>query len=102
MHPPWMGWLLSLPQIVEAERLYGREAVKEELRRAIAAGQTHPVELAPSARRALDRRFTPTLFRALNATRVLLHTNLRRSPPSDPARATLRPIAAGHPKLPQQ
>jgi len=74
-----MDWLLSLPQVVEAERLYGREAVKEELRRAIAAGQTDPVELALSASRALDRRFAPTLLRAVNATGVLLHTNLGRS-----------------------
>ena len=94
-----MDWLLSLPQLVEAERLYGREAVKEELRRAIAAGQTDPVELAPTARRALDRRFMPTLFRAVNATGVLLHTNLGRSPLSDPAREALDRIAAGYSTL---
>jgi L-seryl-tRNA(Ser) seleniumtransferase len=97
--PPSMDWLLSLPQVVEAERLYGREAVKEELRRAIAAGQTDPLELAPSARRALDLRFTPTLSRAVNATGVLLHTNLGRSPLSDPAREALLRIAAGYSTL---
>src|SRR5258706_490629 len=85
MRPPSMDWLLSLPQVVEAERLYGREAVKEELRRAIAAGQTDPVELAPSAPRAPDPRFTPTLFRAVNSTRALLHTNPRRARSPDAA-----------------
>src|SRR5438045_2364821 len=94
-----MDSLLSSPEAVEAERLYGREAVKEELRRAIAGGQTDPVELAPSARRALDRRFTPTLSRAVNATGVLLHTNLGRSPLSDPAREALGRIASGYSTL---
>jgi L-seryl-tRNA(Ser) seleniumtransferase len=94
-----MDSLLSTPEAAEAERLYGREAVKEELRRAIAAGQTDPLELAPSARRALDRRFSPTLLRAVNATGVLLHTNLGRSPLSDPAREALGRIAAGYSTL---
>ena len=94
-----MDSLLSTPEAAEAERLYGREAVKEELRRAIAAGQTDPLELAPSARRALDRRFTPTLFRAINATGILLHTNLGRSPLSDPAREALGRIADGYSTL---
>jgi L-seryl-tRNA(Ser) seleniumtransferase len=94
-----MDSLLSTPEAVEAERLYGREAVKEELRRAIAAGQTDPLELAPSARRALDRRFTPTLSRAVNATGVLLHTNLGRSPLSDPAREALLRVAGGYSTL---
>src|SRR5450759_180330 len=97
--PPSMDSLLSLPEAVEAERLYGREAVKEELRRAIAARQTDPPLLLSSARRALDRRFAPTLVRAVNATGILLHTNLGRSPLSDPARDALAEISAGYSTL---
>jgi L-seryl-tRNA(Ser) seleniumtransferase len=97
--PPSMDSLLSLPEAVEAERLYGREAVKEELRRAIAERQTDPLLLLSSARRALDRRFARTLVRAVNATGILLHTNLGRSPLSDPAREALAGIAAGYSTL---
>jgi L-seryl-tRNA(Ser) seleniumtransferase len=97
--PPSMDLLLSLPEAVEAERVYGREAVKEELRRAIAATLTDPIELLSSARRALDRRFAPSLRRAVNATGILLHTNLGRSPLSEPAREALAGIGAGYSTL---
>src|SRR6266542_2889321 len=99
VHPPSMDALLNLPGAVEAEKLYGREAIKEELRRAIGMGGTDPRELLSSARRALDGRFAPTLLRAINATGVLLHTNLGRSPLSDPAREALLRIAAGYSTL---
>ncbi len=99
VHPPSMDALLNLPGAVEAEKLYGREAVKEELRRAIGMGGTDPRELLSSARRALDRRFAPTLVRAVNATGVLLHTNLGRAPLSGPAREALLSVAAGYSTL---
>jgi L-seryl-tRNA(Ser) seleniumtransferase len=94
-----MDSLLSLPEAVDAERLYGREAVKEELRRAIAANHTDPLELLSRARAALDRRFAPSLRRAVNATGILLHTNLGRSPLSGPAREALGRIGAGYSTL---
>ena len=75
---------------------FGREAVKEELRRAMAAGDTGPDALWESARAALDRRFAPTLTRAINATGILLHTNLGRAPLSEEARAAIRETAAGY------
>ncbi|HYV41401.1 MAG TPA: L-seryl-tRNA(Sec) selenium transferase, partial [Thermoanaerobaculia bacterium] len=99
VHPPSMDALLNLPGAVEAEKLYGREAIKEELRRAIGMGGTDPRELLSSARRALDGRFAPTLLRAINATGVLLHTNLGRSPLSDPSREALLRVAAGYSTL---
>jgi L-seryl-tRNA(Ser) seleniumtransferase len=75
---------------------FGREAVKEELRRAIAAGHSRPGALWESARAALDRRFAPTLTRAINATGILLHTNLGRAPLSEGARAAMQEVAAGY------
>src|SRR6185295_525482 len=78
--PPSMDSLLSLPEAAEAEGLFGREAVKEELRRAIGRGATEPADLVGRARAALRSRFAPTLRRAVNATGILLHTNLGRSP----------------------
>ncbi len=99
VHPPSMDALLNLPGAAEAEKLYGREAIKEELRRAIGMGGTDPRDLLSSARRALDGRFAPTLQRAINATGVLLHTNLGRSPLSDAAREALLRVAAGYSTL---
>jgi L-seryl-tRNA(Ser) seleniumtransferase len=75
---------------------FGREAVKEELRRAIAAGETRASALWDTARQALERRFAPTLTRAVNATGVLLHTNLGRAPLGAGARAAIAEAAAGY------
>jgi L-seryl-tRNA(Ser) seleniumtransferase len=94
-----MEALLSSAGATEMERFYGREALKQELRRAIAAGGTEPEELIAGATRALERRFAPTLLRVINATGVLLHTNLGRSPLSDAARQALQRVAEGYSTL---
>jgi L-seryl-tRNA(Ser) seleniumtransferase len=94
-----MDSLLARPGAAGAERLYGREAVKEELRRAIAEGGADGEDLVERARASLDRRFAPTLSRAINATGILLHTNLGRSPLSEPAREALARIGAGYSTL---
>ena len=82
-----MDSLLSRPETAEPLSLYGREAVKEELRRAIAAGGTEPEALIGAARESLSRRFAPTVVRAVNATGVLLHTNLGRAPLAEGTRS---------------
>ena len=94
-----MDSLLTRPEAAEPLGLYGREAVKEELRAAIAAGATEPRELFGAARESLSRRFAPTLVRAVNATGVLLHTNLGRAPLPDAAREAVTRIAAGYSTL---
>ena len=91
-----MDALLNAESAAEPLSLFGREAVKEELRRAIAAGDTRPETLWDTARDALARRFAPTLVRAINGTGVLLHTNLGRAPLSDPARAAIAEVARGY------
>src|SRR5262245_29960129 len=95
-HPPSMDALLKAAGAAESLALYGREAVKEELRRAISAGETQPDALWETARGALRRRFAATLVRAVNATGVLLHTNLGRAPLPSPARAALLEAARGY------
>ena len=94
-----MDSLLSSPGGAEAEGIFGREAVKEELRRAIGRGGTSPKELLSNARDSLERRFAPTLYRAVNATGVLLHTNLGRSPLSVAAREALARVTTGYATL---
>ena len=95
-HPPSMDALLKADGAAAALGLYGREAVKEELRRAMSEGQTRPEQLWDTAGQALARRFAPTLVRAINGTGVLLHTNLGRAPLSAAARAALADVAAGY------
>ncbi|MDQ5857642.1 MAG: L-seryl-tRNA(Sec) selenium transferase, partial [Acidobacteriota bacterium] len=97
--PPSMDLLLARPEAAEPLGLYGREAVKEELRAAMAGGATEPRELFGAARESLSRRFAPTLVRAVNATGVLLHTNLGRAPLSEGAREAVARIAAGYSTL---
>ncbi len=94
-----MDSLLQAPEAAEALALYGRLAVKEELRRAIASGETRPEALLSAAKTSLARRFTPTLARAINATGVLLHTNLGRSPLSDFAKDALERVSTGYATL---
>jgi L-seryl-tRNA(Ser) seleniumtransferase len=91
-----MDALLSSPaggRLVEA---YGREAVKEELRRSIGAGEAQAEALTARAATALARRFAPTVRRVLNGTGVLLHTNLGRAPLSQDARAALDEVLPGY------
>jgi L-seryl-tRNA(Ser) seleniumtransferase len=97
--PPSMDSLLAAPAAEDLLRLYGREAVKEELRRAIAKGPTRPDVLIDAARDTLFSRFSPTLIRAINATGVLLHTNLGRSPMCEAARQALLEVAGGYATL---
>jgi L-seryl-tRNA(Ser) seleniumtransferase len=91
-----MDALLHDESAAEPLAAFGREAVKEELRRAMSSGETRPEVLWRSAREALARRFAPTLVRAVNATGVLLHTNLGRAPLSAAARNALVEAASGY------
>jgi L-seryl-tRNA(Ser) seleniumtransferase len=94
-----MEFLLARPEAAEPLGLYGRDAVKEELRRAMAAGGTDPEALLGRARESLVRRFAPTLVRAVNATGVLLHTNLGRAPLPDGARQAITRVMSGYSTL---
>jgi L-seryl-tRNA(Ser) seleniumtransferase len=94
-----MDSLLSEPEAAEILSLYGREAVKEEIRNAIAAGEARPNALLAKATERLERRFAPTLARAINATGILLHTNLGRSPLSAAAREALGRVSEGYATL---
>ena len=98
-HPPSMESLLASEAAREPVRRFGREALKEELRRAIAGGSTSPDDLLRRAADALSQRFAPTLSQAINATGVLLHTNLGRSPLSSAAREAVEEVTRGYSTL---
>ncbi|MEB2288479.1 MAG: L-seryl-tRNA(Sec) selenium transferase [Anaerolineae bacterium] len=87
---------------------YGHAQTTEALRRAVeeareAALQGAPVppeaELVARAAEALARAARPTLRPVINATGVILHTNLGRAPLSDEALAALAGIGGGYSTL---
>ena len=91
-----MDALLRAREAEDPLRRFGRAAVKEELRRAMSAGEIRPDALWESARAALSQRFAPTLQRVINGTGVLLHTNLGRAPLPETARAAILAAASGY------
>ncbi|HKD12240.1 MAG TPA: L-seryl-tRNA(Sec) selenium transferase, partial [Thermoanaerobaculia bacterium] len=97
--PPSMDALLSAADTRELLDRYGREAVKDALRAAIADGETEAGRLAEEAAGRLERRFAPSLKPVINATGVLLHTNLGRAPLSPAACAAVAQIAPGYSTL---
>ena len=91
-----MDVLLSNDEAARLSAAYGRETLKEELRRAMAAGEVLADPLLARAGEALARRFAPTLTRVLNGTGVLLHTNLGRAVLGPDARAALEEALPGY------
>jgi L-seryl-tRNA(Ser) seleniumtransferase len=94
-----MDSLLSAAPAKELLARYGREAVKGALRAAIADGTTDAALLVTQAAHRLEHRFAPSLKPVINATGVLLHTNLGRAPLSPEACAALARIAPGYSTL---
>lgn len=86
-------------------REYGRElaveAAREAIdraRRKILAGESCPPteEIAREAITILSEKFAPSIFPVINATGVIIHTNLGRAPLSAEARAAMEAVARGY------
>lgn len=86
---PSMDKLLAIPQIAEFEERLGRETVKALLSELLAAQRAKIIKdrdtafdantVAADARRMLARRARRSLRKVVNATGVVIHTNLGRS-----------------------
>jgi L-seryl-tRNA(Ser) seleniumtransferase len=84
----------SHPLAVAAAR-----AAIEEQRAAVIAGASAAVDLVPRARELLAEMERPSLRRVLNATGVILHTNLGRAPLPRAARDAVARAAKGYSNL---
>jgi L-seryl-tRNA(Ser) seleniumtransferase len=88
--------VLGDPRLADATARLGRERVKSAVvaaQQAVREGKLAPSEIVGATLDALPSTAT-TLRPVLNATGVLLHTNLGRAPLSDAARAALE-VASG-------
>jgi L-seryl-tRNA(Ser) seleniumtransferase len=92
-----MERLLSHPVAAPLLQRYGRDAVKSALRSEIAtrASGSAPA-LLEASRRRLEGAFQPEIARVVNATGVLIHTNLGRAPLSDRAAGAISAAARGY------
>lgn len=106
---PAVGVLLASPAATDALRVHAHERVVSALQGAIAqardallAGREadlRPEALVRGALDQLDAQSRPHLRRVVNATGVVLNTNLGRAPLSDAALRALDPVARGYSNL---
>jgi L-seryl-tRNA(Ser) seleniumtransferase len=105
---PSVDRLLQEEQVTGLEARWGHEmtveAVREALdavRQAIQDGQACPSTeaLVRATSEVLAARLRPTLRPAINATGVIVHTNLGRAPLSIEARAAMDAVAMGYSNL---
>ena len=105
---PRMDALLACPALADsglpyALRKAGANQVLDHLRRALRAGEHVEIPsltaLAEQARQAAEALARPGLKRVVNATGVVLHTNLGRAPLSRRAAEAVAQAAAGYSNL---
>jgi L-seryl-tRNA(Ser) seleniumtransferase len=101
---PAVDALLAEPGVVmlltQHPRALVLKAVREAVDRARVSGGAAPAEGWNAAiRAAVDRLAVPSLVPVINATGVVLHTNLGRAPLAPAAIATLTRVAAGYSAL---
>jgi L-seryl-tRNA(Ser) seleniumtransferase len=108
---PSVDRLLNSDNAADLVATYGRESVRDALRVALDAarqwirqGGNAPrgEELLAAANSYLRARQIPTLRPVINATGVILHTNLGRAPLSESAQQAMLAIAAGYSTLEYQ
>jgi L-seryl-tRNA(Ser) seleniumtransferase len=105
---PSVDKLLQQPELQDLVALYSHDAVAdgaraslEAARSAVRTGAPAPEmhELVVSARQAVLRLWQPTLAPLINATGVIIHTNLGRAPLSADALAAVTAVAQGYSNL---
>ena len=102
---PSVDELAGRPELAPLAEMHGRSLVVEAVRRALGRARAEiragyepadPVELARAELEALLR---PRLRRVLNATGVVIHTNLGRAPLAAEALARVQEVGSGYSNL---
>lgn len=106
---PSVDKLLQLPVTVDVMGRYGRTLTTEALRHTLDQTRHHilagaiyvpaPAMLVDSAHEWLDDLLAPTLSPVINATGVIVHTNLGRAPLSEKALAALTAVGGSYSTL---
>ena len=91
-----------LDEFARSELVFCIRAVLDEKRAAIRTGEAPPLDftsIALDIRQQLYRRSLPNLRRVINATGIVLHTNLGRAPLAEEAIEAINEVAAGYSNL---
>jgi L-seryl-tRNA(Ser) seleniumtransferase len=105
---PSVDRLLQNESVAALAAQWGHELTVDAAREALDAARTEMLEgsacpsaheLADDVGRRLGSRLRPTLLPAINATGVIVHTNLGRAPLSAEARAAMDAVATGYSNL---
>ena len=106
---PSIDKLLLVQEVAELKAQFGRKLLLEALRTsldqqriAIREGEVDEMdsaEIITTAHHWLSNLIAPTLRPVINATGVIIHTNLGRSPLSQPALAAIATVARGYSNL---
>jgi L-seryl-tRNA(Ser) seleniumtransferase len=105
---PSVDRLLDMEAIQELIETYGRQTTVEALRETLDAtrekirdGGDVPdiASLVTHSHARLKERLAPTLRRVINATGVIIHTNLGRAPLSNATRAAMDEVSQGYSTL---
>ena len=94
--PPSIERVLSDAAAGPLIRRWGRESVKAAARDAARAGGRSAAEILERVEAALAATFAPEAPRVVNATGVLIHTNLGRAPLSERVRDAVAAAAEGY------
>ncbi len=95
-HPAVAAAGADVPRRLLVESIRAELALERMRLRSGSAGALSVAELAARAAARAREAGRPTLRRVLNATGVVLHTNLGRAPLAGPARAAVADVAAGY------
>ncbi|WP_181274315.1 L-seryl-tRNA(Sec) selenium transferase [Brevibacterium oceani] len=93
---PRTDYLLTLPEVVAAAQRLGQATVKAVIAEAQSAardGRITPAEVAPTVIDRLGSRSASSLTPVLNATGIIVHTNLGRAPLSEAAQQAVADAA---------